>query len=521
MDNLFVRYLDLLGVKHTKMYATELYRSNPDKHNLYGLSSLLDKYQVDNEGLLLERSKLSLSKIEPPFIAEMKDGFGIVSKKDNEKIELIISNDQKSLTYDEFIKNWSGIVLLSEPHKRSGEPNYEKNRKATLLKAFEKIFFYLLLILFSIFCGIQNGVFDEYGLIFSLILNLAGFAICLLLINHQIDSSSGHIDRLCSLFGEKKNCSHILESDASKIFGYITWSEIGISFYISNLWLILCFAKLYPYLSIISVCSLLFTFWSLYYQKYKAKEWCFSCLLVLFCLWTLFLNNLIFGLIRMPDFNYKELASILFIYAIPLFCIHLLLPIFIRSSKLTEVSNSFKQLKSDEDIFRSLLKSSRKYHIDKDLGISWGNNEAKNTVTVISNPYCKPCGEIHSKLKEILNNTGAKYRIQYIFVTYNQTLEKSIALFTAIRQNSNLSEFEFFLDHWFTSDDKEKQNIMNKKYPFDLDEECWKKSIKEQKKLVKSIGIMSTPSLFFNGYLLPNKYEVEDLSQFYNIDINE
>lgn len=150
MDNLFVRYLDLLGVKHTKMYATELYRSNPDKHNLYGLSSLLDKYQVDNEGLLLERSKLSLSKIEPPFIAEMKDGFGIVSKKDNEKIELIISNDQKSLTYDEFIKNWSGIVLLSEPHKRSGEPNYEKNRKATLLKAFENFFLFIINLVFNL-----------------------------------------------------------------------------------------------------------------------------------------------------------------------------------------------------------------------------------------------------------------------------------------------------------------------------------------------------------------------------------
>ena len=76
-----------------------------------------------------------------------------------------------------------------------------------------------------------------------------------------------------------------------------------------------------------------------------------------------------------------------------------------KSSKLEEVSRRFKQLKSDEDIFRSLLKSSRKYVIDKRLGISWGDFESKNTITVISNPYCKSCGEMHSNLKhQILKN---------------------------------------------------------------------------------------------------------------------
>lgn len=320
--------------------------------------------------------------------------------------------------------------------------------------------------------------------------------------------------------GGGKDCNHILKSDASRLFGYIAWSEIGISFYISNLWLIFCFTNLYAYLSVISVCSLLFTFWSVYYQKYEAKEWCFLCLLVVFSLWLLFVNNLVFGLIKIPNFKGGDLISVLCIYLIPLFCVHLLLPVFMKFSKLTEVSRRFKQLKSDEDIFRSLLKSSRKYVIDKYLGIFWGDFEAKNTITVISNPYCKPCGEIHSSLKAMLVNTGAKYNIQYIFVTYNQTLEKSIALFMAMSQNLSPSKFDAFLDDWFSSDDRKKQDIMNRKYLFNFNDECWLENIKDQKKFAKSVDVMATPTLFFNGYLLPDKYDVEDLVEFYDVDVD-
>lgn len=342
MDDVFVRYLKLLGVKYTKKYAKELCESNPNKNNLYGLSSLLDKYRVDNEGLLLDRSKSSLSKIDPPFVVEMKDGFGIVLEKDTEKIDLLISKKKKTISYDEFIKNWSGVVLISELNEKSGEPNYSENRKDLFLEIFEKCLLGALLFLFLLFCGIENGLFSECGLVFSLLLNIMGFCVCWLLIDNQIDSSSGYIDSLCPLFGGGKDCNHILKSDASRLFGYIAWSEIGISFYISNLWLIFCFTNLYAYLSVISVCSLLFTFWSVYYQKCKAKEWCFLCLLVVFSLWLLFVNNFVFGLIRMPDFRYGDLISVLCIYLIPLFSVHLLLPIFVKSSKLVEVSRRFK-----------------------------------------------------------------------------------------------------------------------------------------------------------------------------------
>ena len=147
-------------MKYTKKYAKELCESNPNKNNLYGLSSLLDKYQVDNEGLLLDRSKSSLSKIDPPFVVEMKDGFGIVLEKDTEIIDLLISKKKKTISYDEFIENWSGVVLISELNEKSGEPNYSENRKASFLEIFEKCL--LGALLFFVFAGLlEKGIYTS------------------------------------------------------------------------------------------------------------------------------------------------------------------------------------------------------------------------------------------------------------------------------------------------------------------------------------------------------------------------
>lgn len=61
---------------------------------------------------------------------------------------------------------------------------------------------------------------------------------------------------------------------------------------------------------------------------------------------------------------------------------------------------------------------------------------------------------------------------------------------------------------------------MNRKYLFNFNDECWLENIKDQKKFAKSVDVMATPTLFFNGYLLPDKYDVEDLVEFYDVDVD-
>lgn len=50
-----------------------------------------------------------------------------------------------------------------------------------------------------------------------------------------------------------------------------------------------------------------------------------------------------------------------------------------------------------------------------------------------------------------------------------------------MNQSLNSSKFDAFLDDWFSSDDKKRQDIMNGKYLFDINDECWWKNIKDQK----------------------------------------
>lgn len=39
--DIFTKFVDLLGVKHTRAFAHKYYMEHPHKYNMYGLSSML------------------------------------------------------------------------------------------------------------------------------------------------------------------------------------------------------------------------------------------------------------------------------------------------------------------------------------------------------------------------------------------------------------------------------------------------------------------------------------------------
>ena len=69
-----------------------------------------------------------------------------------------------------FIEAWTGIVLLAESSKKSGEPDYKKHRKTEQINLLKKIAFFsacTLILLFAYFNQLSN-----YSVI--LLLNLTG-----------------------------------------------------------------------------------------------------------------------------------------------------------------------------------------------------------------------------------------------------------------------------------------------------------------------------------------------------------
>ena len=151
--------------------------------------------------------------------------------------------------------------------------------------------------------------------------------------------------------------------------------------------------------------------------------------------------------------------------------------------------------------------------------ILWGNPNARNMITIISNPHCNPCAKMHTRLEKLSKDTGNGYCFQYIFSSFGEELEESNKLFIAMYQQKGSSSFITFLDDWYDNG-KNNRNEFYKKHPFDIQNEALLLEFQKHKQWLNETKIRTTPTILFNGYELSEKYKVEDLIHFTDSDIN-
>ena len=57
--------------------------------------------------------------------------------------------------------------------------------------------------------------------------------------------------------------------------------------------------QMLPWLALCNLCCLPFSFWSIWYQRFKAHKWCTLCVSVQASLWLLFFSYLFGGWLKM------------------------------------------------------------------------------------------------------------------------------------------------------------------------------------------------------------------------------
>ncbi len=511
-QNIFTLFLDLLKVKHTKEFSKKYFEEHPHRNNLYGLYSMLTAYGIENAALRLEKNPAILIELEVPFLAYVGNGFALIYHITPEKINYYWGEKDITVSMDEFLKLWSGIILIAETDEKSIEPNYRSNRKKELFHIGEKSMLFLAVIILLGIIGFKEGFQQKIGLITSLIINAAGIYISYLLLLKQMHIHSNRADRICSLFLKQGDCNNILDTNAAKFLGIFSWSEIGLGYFITNIVIILCLPGLYSYLAIVNILALPYTVWSIWYQA-REKQWCVLCVIVQILLWLLFINNLLFDFIGIPQPIITDILLSACLYVILIFALNLIVPSFIDSKKLRNVTQQLNSLKADEVIFNSLLEKQPYYKIDRTLGLLWGNPEAKNTITVITNPHCNPCAKMHERLEKLLEDTQNEYCIQYILTSFNKDLEESSRLFIAVYQQQKRNDFLIFLDKWY-KEGKNNYKEFYLKYAYADKEKLIQTEHRRQKEWLENTPIRATPTILFNGYELVDKYRIEDLVFF-------
>ncbi|MCM1076667.1 MAG: cysteine peptidase family C39 domain-containing protein [Bacteroides sp.] len=284
-SNIFNDFLQVLGVKHTVGYSDSRFAIMPF-NSLFGLSKLLEEYGIENETLRLA-SPDDLSMLSVPFIAHTKGGFIIVTGVSDGMMTYLTQGHSERMTVDEFKSVWDRIVLIAYPTSASIEPDYSSHvRDIFIAKAKTWVLVGGAAALF-VYLFVANGLYRSWSTWCIALVDLFGLWLTYLLVQKSAKIKNVAADKVCGVL-QAGGCDSVLEMKASKFFGIFGWSEVGFSYFSVSLLTLLMFPQWICYLAACNVCCLPFTFWSIWYQKFRAKAWCTLCVSVQASLWLLF-----------------------------------------------------------------------------------------------------------------------------------------------------------------------------------------------------------------------------------------
>jgi len=509
-ENVFTTFLKLLEVKHTLRFSNKYFNEHPHKYDLYGISKMLSDYGVENESIKLG-NKNDLFKLELPFIAHISTSFVVVYKITSENVHYIWEGKDIKASLEGFFDVWTEIVLIAESNANSIEPNYKKNKKKELLQYGQRIILGIASVFLVFYSFFTLELYKDIGTLLLFALNAAGVYFGYLLVLKQLNVQNRYGDKICSLF-KQSDCNDILNSKAARLGDVIGWSEIGLGYFFTNIAVLLFLPSLLPYVSIVNIFTLPFTIWSIWYQKIRAKQWCPLCLCVLAVLWMMFFVNVIFNYISFQEIGLTYIY-IGCLYLVSILALNLLLPMIGLKGNVEQITQELRSLKSKEEVFYSLLKSQAYYPVDKRTSrILFGNLDAENLITVITNPHCEPCAKLHERIDTMFKQGKRNFCVQYLFLNFPNLESSNLFLIGFYLRNGIDASMKVYTE-WFNQGGKYTKDSFFLRYSCDLTGSEIVEEFEAHQKWGVNSKLNTTPTILVNGFQLPSYYHIEDLME--------
>jgi protein-disulfide isomerase len=140
---------------------------------------------------------------------------------------------------------------------------------------------------------------------------------------------------------------------------------------------------------------------------------------------------------------------------------------------------------------------------------------AANTLIKVCNPYCGPCAKAHPKIESLLAQHD-NLQVKIIFTASNEednAMTKPVRHLLSIEERRDEAITKKALDDWYLSEKKD-YDLFASKYPINGELLKQGDKIEAMSKWCKAMQINVTPTIFINGYQLPDAYSIEDLEYF-------
>lgn len=283
--DIFNDFLQQLDVIHTESYSARRFRSMPFP-TLYGLTKLMQEYGIGAQGFhLTDKTEIRLAS--PPFIASTSSGFVIVTSVTSDTICYLTQGVKESAPIGDFLQAFDGNILLAYPSPEAREPSYGRHHAFEIAAKAKRICLWIAAAFLFLYLFIGNRIYAHASTVILTLLDMGGLYVSYLLVQKSLNIHNPAADKVCGVIQEG-GCDSVLATSAAKFFGLFGWSEVGFAYFSVSLMALLIFPQWIGYLALCNVCCLPFSFWSVWYQKYRARRWCTLCLSVQLTLWLLF-----------------------------------------------------------------------------------------------------------------------------------------------------------------------------------------------------------------------------------------
>lgn len=121
------------------------------------------------------------------------------------------------------------------------------------------------------------------------------------------------------------------------------------------------------------------------------------------------------------------------------------------------------------------------------------------------------CAKTHPLLDTLFENGDIDLQILFTATADGYDYKaKPVSHFMAIYSKSGDEATQKALTHWYSAKSKDYERFA-KHYPMNGELKEQNKSLKAMANWCQSEQIMQTPTIFINGYELPNEYQIEDV----------
>lgn len=518
------KLLTLLKVKFTSEYLQENLLSHPNYPSLLSVTDTLEKYNIETLAVKIEVEELKSMPL--PCIVQVKENqeplFFVLKNISDVELSYYDNNNKFIQSpIEEFVEKWTGVCLIAEVSEFSKEKGIKKRKS---LKRNQNILMSLIGLFLLIWATINffnsvslEGFLSKFYIITYMFLKIIGFTVGFMLLWFEIDQYNPNLQNFCSGVKNKKiNCNAVLGSKhAILLNGGLSLSLLSFSYFFATLFILLYgFSSItFSLLGLLSFISLPVILLSIYYQTFIIKQWCKFCVIIQ----AVIVGEIIITFLSkyyLLKLKYEMIPILLVFLLLPILFWKFVKPLLQQKKELILHKRSLRKIKNDIEVFETLLKNSRKLESKPEgLGIYIGNESQSYHVIKVCNPYCEPCADAHPILEDLVKSGKITLQIIYNAKSIDDQIGEIVSHFLAIDDEGNDKEkIHLALDDWYLSKQKNYLTFA-KKFPI-------KKKLVQQKDRIESMGIwcnaekiVSTPTIFVNGYQLPKEYSIQDFRE--------